>query len=225
VNWWRRWEWWLVLASAVLFLAWPQLDLIAAAVWYDPQAGFYAKNAWWVQLSYETFKYLHLYVFFGLLWLWVASRIWVGRPEAALRRRFAYLLLVMLVGPGLLVNGIFKAEWGRARPHQVVEFGGDKTFTPAILPADQCAKNCSFVSGHASMGFYLIALAWVFRDRRWLWAGVLLGAYVGLGRMAQGGHFLSDVVFSFWSVYLAAAVCARWLLGYWGITPPARPAD
>lgn len=219
MNCWRRWDVRLFIASAALFLTWPNLDLIAAAVWYDPATGFPAKDAWWVQLSYQTFKYLHLYVFFGVLWLWIASRIWVGRPEAALRRRFAYLLLVMLLGPGLLVNGIFKAEWGRARPHQVVEFGGDKTFTAALVRTDQCEKNCSFVSGHASMGFYLIALAWVFRDPRWLWAGILLGAYVGLGRMAQGGHFLSDVVFSFWTVYLTATLCARWLLGHWRIRP------
>jgi lipid A 4'-phosphatase len=68
------------------------------------------------------------------------------------------------------------------------------------------------------MGFFFIALAWVFRDRRWLWAGIALGAVVGLGRMAQGGHFLSDVVFAFWAVYLIASLCSRWLLGHWAIS-------
>lgn len=216
---WRRWDVWLFLASAAIFLAWPQLDLSAAAAWYEAGAGFVERDAWWVQLGYRVFDKLHLFVFFGLLWLWVASRIWVGKPEAGLRRRFAYLLVVMLLGPGLLVNGLFKAEWGRARPSQVVEFGGTKTFTPALVRTDQCAKNCSFVSGHASMGFYLAALAWVLRDPRWLWAGIVLGAYAGLGRMAQGAHFLSDVVFSFWCVYLTALLCARWILGHWRIRP------
>lgn len=218
MNWWRRWDLWLVLASAVLFLSWPELDLIAAGVWYQPDAGFVSRDDWWVQLSYQSFKRVHLFVLLGLAWLWIASRIWGGRAEAGLRRRMAYLLLVLALGPGLLVNVVLKGEWGRARPSQVVEFGGDKIFTPALVMADQCEKNCSFVSGHASMGFFFIALAWVFRDRRWLWAGIAIGAVVGLGRMAQGGHFLSDVVFAFWSVYLIATLGSRWLLGHWAIS-------
>jgi len=225
MSWWRRWDLWLALASAVLFLAWPQLDLDAAAAWYTPGTGFTHHGDDWVQFSYRLFRHLHLAVFLGLVWLWLASRLWRGRAEAGLRRRLVFLLLVLLLGPGLLVNVVFKGEWGRARPHQVVEFGGQQAFTPALLPADQCERNCSFVSGHASMGFYLIALAWVFRDRRWLWAGILLGAYVGLGRMAQGGHFLSDVVFAFWSVYLTAMLCARWLLGHAAIAPAAPLSD
>ena len=42
-------------------------------------------------------------------------------------------------------------------------------------------------------------------------AGLALGSAVGLGRMLQGGHFLSDVVFAFWTVYLIGAMLA-WLM-------------
>jgi lipid A 4'-phosphatase len=62
------------------------------------------------------------------------------------------------------------------------------------------------------MGFYFIAFAWVFRDRRWLWFGILLGAAVGLGRMLQGRHFLSDVVFAYWVVYASCVSLAALLL-------------
>ena len=41
---------------------------------------------------------------------------------------------------------------------------------------------------------------------------IALGLLVGTGRIIQGSHFLSDVVFSFWVVYGVSAVCARWLL-------------
>jgi len=126
------------------------------------------------------------------------------------RRRIAvYLLLVMLVGPGLLVNTVFKDHWGRARPSQVTEFGGGKQFTRAAIPADQCPKNCSFPSGHASVGFYFLALAFVLPRRRalWLTIGTGLGLGIGLVRIIQGGHFLSDVLFAGIVVYLTA----RWL--------------
>lgn len=215
----RRWDLWLFIACVVLFLGWPQLDLGAAAYWYQADGGFLSKDDWWVQLWYQLFKKAHLVVILTLAWLWTASRIWRTHSERLLRTRLAFLFVVLALGPGLLVNVVFKGEWGRARPSQIVDFGGSKTFSPAMVPADQCARNCSFVSGHASMGFFFIAFAWVFRDRRWLWGGIVLGALVGLGRMAQGGHFLSDVVFAFWSVYGTALVCSRWLLGYWSIRP------
>ena len=47
-----------------------------------------------------------------------------------------YLILAMLLGPLLAVNGILKEFSGRARPRHVVEFSGHKTFTPlsAAMP-------------------------------------------------------------------------------------------
>lgn len=215
----RRWELWLFIASVVVFVGWPQIDLAAAAYWYQADGGFVSRDDGWVQLSYQVFKKAHLVVILTVAWLWLASRIWRAHGEQTLRRRLVFLVVVLALGPGLLVNAVLKGEWGRARPSQIVEFGGQKLFSPAVIPTDQCEKNCSFVSGHASMGFFFMAFAWFFRDRRWLWAGIMLGAVVGLGRMAQGGHFLSDVVFAFWSVYFTAMVCARWLLGHWAIKP------
>jgi lipid A 4'-phosphatase len=134
----------------------------------------------------------------------------------------AFLILSLALGPGLLVNEVFKAESGRARPGQVEQFGGEKSFTPVFQPADQCTRNCSFVSGHAAMGFYLIGLAWVRQDRRWLWLGIAAGALVGAARILQGGHFLSDVLFGFWVVYGVNVLLARWLLGRWSITGSVR---
>ena len=67
-------------------------------------------------------------------------------------------------GPGLVVNGVLKAFWGRARPSQILEFGGAAQFTPPVQIADQCARNCSFVSGEAS-GVTMLAIAiGVFRE-------------------------------------------------------------
>jgi lipid A 4'-phosphatase len=103
-------------------------------------------------------------------------------------------------------------------------FGGDRPFTPPAVLADACERNCSFVSGHAATAFSLIAVAWVARNRWWLLGGAALGALVGLGRMAQGGHFLSDIVFAFWVTYLVALLAARLVLGQRSITGAPRPA-
>ena len=64
---------------------------------------------------------------------------------------------------------------------------------------DQCVDNCSFPSGHGSLGFWVTALAFL-APPRWrkaaLTAALAFGVVVGVVRIAQGGHFLSDVVFS-----------------------------
>jgi lipid A 4'-phosphatase len=73
----------------------------------------------------------------------------------------------------------------------------------------QCERNCSFVSGHASTGFALMALG-VYgkrrQRRRWLAIGWAAGLSLGLIRIAQGGHFLGDVLFAgllMWGLCLA----------------------
>ena len=116
-----------------------------------------------------------------------------ARPRA---RCAALVLLVLAIGPGLIVHSLLKDHWGRPRPAQIVDFGGSGHYVPPGVISDQCARNCSFVSGHASAGFMIAAgaLFWPHRRRRWLAAGLVAGSLIGAVRIVQGGHFLSDVI-------------------------------
>jgi len=202
----------LLLLAAIggLLVAFPHIDLTIAGQFHDPIDGFYLRDNPLVRLVYHGVPWITRTVVVSLvLFLLAAWTIWRRRAFFSRQRRAAlYLLLVMIVGPGLLVNTLFKDNWGRARPSQVEQFGGTKQFTRAALPADQCAKNCSFVSGHASVGFFFLAFAFVWPRRRVLWlvAGTGLGLGIGLVRIMQGGHFFSDVIFCGIVVYLSALV-------------------
>lgn len=194
------------LGFAALFLAFPGLDLLTSGWLYVPGHGFVLDGN-----PVTDFIHAHLgWIGFstaGLIWL--AGRFANNTEQSgSWRRKAAYILLVLIVGPGLLVNVVFKDHWGRARPIQIEPFGGQLQFTPAWVPSDQCDTNCSFVCGDSSVGFSLLALAFLSRrPRRWFIAATGIGAAIGLIRMAQGGHFFSDVVFSFYAVYFSA-----WLL-------------
>jgi len=202
----------LLLLAAIggLLVAFPHIDLTIAGQFHDPIDGFYLRDNPLVRLVYHGVPWITRTVVVSLvLFLLAAWTIWRRRAFFSRQRRAAlYLLLVMIVGPGLLVNTLFKDNWGRARPSQVEQFGGTKQFTRAALPADQCAKNCSFVSGHASVGFFFLAFAFVWPRHRVLWlvAGTGLGLGIGLVRIMQGGHFFSDVIFCGIVVYLSALV-------------------
>jgi len=201
------------LAFTLLFLALPQLDLIANGAFYRPEQGFLLRGQIVFDAIHRGLSVLvvALLGWAGMVWglsLRAANREkWRRRRPAAL-----FLALSLLLGPGLLVNTLFKDHWGRARPAQIAQFGGSAEFTPAWVVSDQCDKNCAFVCGDAALGYALVAIHFVSRRPRFWFAGSLaLGSALGLMRMGQGGHFLSDVIFSFYAVYFTAWALHRFM--------------
>lgn len=188
----------LFIAAAMLLLIYPQIDIQVEQLFYQPKIGFFLENKWWVQFFYNSVPFLLRCLGFGLILFFILINVLKRKIFGMDNRKLLYLLLVLIVGPGLIVNAIFKDHFGRARPYQITEFGGNKTFSRALVIADQCDKNCSFPSGHAALGFYFIALALL--CSRWqktmFSLTILLGFLIGGARMIQGDHFLSDVVFS-----------------------------
>ncbi len=188
---------WLVVLAP--FVIWPGIDLVVSGWFYDPARGFFWRDFW---LCRFVLKGLPPVMIGATLLAVLAGLAAAWRKRAVLGmtgRKALYLLASLALGPGLLVNALFKDHWHRARPGQVVEFGGQAHFTPVLQMADQCAANCSFSSGHGALGFWLIAAA-LLAAPRWrvpAIAAASVGAVlVGVVRIAQGGHFLSDVVFS-----------------------------
>jgi membrane-associated PAP2 superfamily phosphatase len=139
----------------------------------------------------------------------IASLIW--SRLSPYRRAGFFFAAVLALGPGLLINSVFKAHWGRPRPRQTVEFGGNLPFV-SVWVRTSLSKSRSFPSGHASMGFYLMAPAFLLYRRRrglalaFVFVGLLSGGYIGLARVVQGAHFPSDVVWSAGMVYLSGLV-------------------
>ncbi len=191
--------WWILCGSVVLALiptAWTTLDLGAAALFLGPHAHSEAASWCWVELINlyipAVFRVFVMLALFG--WIWASARP-SGKPW---RLVLAFWVLAGALGPGLLVNSGFKDNWQRARPYQVEDFGGTKQFTRAAVMTDQCNNNCSFVSGHVACGFFLASVMLVQRSRRIGWgiAGVVSGPTIGFSRMADGAHWLSDVLWA-----------------------------
>jgi lipid A 4'-phosphatase len=141
----------------------------------------------------------------GALGVFLAS---FRQPRLRPRRRDAlFLVLVMALGPGLVVNNVFKENWGRPRPRDMVEFGGKRDYVPPLVMSPR-EYGASFMSGHAATAFYLLTPFLLLRRRSpWKAAamfalGILYGTLMGYALIAQGAHFLSDIVWALGVVYL-----------------------
>jgi len=204
----------VTVAAMALFMLFPGLDLTVSGLFYRDGA-FYLRDNAVVRFLYEYGELPAEITAAAALLLFVAAA--ASRRSALLgcrRRVWLYLFLAAIIGPGLIVNTALKDHLGRARPLQIQEFGGDRQFTVALAPADQCPRNCSFPCGHCAAGFYFLSIGFVAtgRARRAaLAAGLLWGAALSSARLVQGGHFLSDAVFALIIVYAVSAVL-HWLM-------------
>lgn len=192
--------WYVLMLVGYLLFFWcfPQIDIAVSRLFYSSEMGMFPLREHGLTYAiYYGVKLVSWAVGTMLLLALIAS--FLGRFYAPFKRistrAVVYLLLVLAIGPGILVHWVSKEVWGRPRPVNIEEFGGSQAFIPAfhLSPSD----HKSFTSGHAAMGFYFLALALFFEGykRRAIYVvGLSLGALVGLVRIAQGGHFLSDVI-------------------------------
>ncbi len=188
-----------LMAVSFIFVGFPQIDITVSALFYKPEQNFLLRNTplhlfvdSWIRPS---IKYLTVTLVVACVY-----KLFLGKSP--IKRRFnivAFLFSSFLLGPVLLVNGLLKEFIGRARPKNIIEYGGTKIFSPAYFPADQCETNCSFVSGDAAVAFSTIAFALIYKGKlRFQLVAIALsfGVLVSIYRLGTGAHFLSDTVLS-----------------------------
>jgi lipid A 4'-phosphatase len=182
------------LALAV-FAIWPELDLAGARYFYQ-QGGFFGRNSF-ERFGRDFFRVTPFVVLVAYAGLWLAKRMGAQLRWAPSSRAMTFLIATMVIGPGLIVNLGFKDHWHRPRPIQTQDFNGPNPFVPWYDDNGGCKKNCSFPSGEASTGFWMVAPASVlpspFRGPA-IVAAFVFGFGASLLRLAFGGHYLSDVL-------------------------------
>ena len=183
----------LTLLASGIFSNYPQIDLEVAKYFYN--GGFMGESAE-AKAIRGAFYGFPIAVCLGI----VAAKSFKLPPAwTPSSRTIIFVTLSMAIGPGLIVNLIFKDNWHRPRPIQVTQFGGPHEFRPIWTRDGACDKNCSFVSGETSSSFWLVGPASLAPPPYRVPA---VAAALGVGvataylRMAFGGHFLSDVIFA-----------------------------
>lgn len=206
------WSMGLLLITGFLFFFFPQIDLQFSGLFVGSDGLFTLQSNRNLAIFFKTVDWISRAVIAGLLF--VSIYFWFKKSSRFILT--TCVLLSLLLGPTVMVNNVFKEYWDRARPREVQEFKGTKKFTPAWVISDQCPTNCSFTSGHAAAGFAPFALYFVLRRRQAQWAlasGFAFGLGIGYTRIIVGAHFLSDIIFSGFIVFICSLLVSSlfWL--------------
>lgn len=202
-----------VLVSATALIASTNADLAIS--------GYFYKNHDWPTGNLPPWRQLYLFGYYPAyilggtaLGLYLAD--FTGLRKSGLRKAAAYMVVLLLMGPGLLVNSSFKDHWGRERPREITQFGGNKSFNQPWQPGT--GQGRSFPSGHGASAFYLAMPYFILRKSKpraallVYGAGIFYGILMGIARIAQGGHFASDILWAWGMVHLTA-VALYYLMG------------
>lgn len=203
-----HWIWPLATLIAVLgLIQLLNLDLVVAERCFDANTGLFPldRSAFWRSVYFAGLYPAGLLCAVGCsMFVWGT---W-GLPSPELQRGGLFLVLHLTVGVGLIVNVGFKQNFGRPRPKQLIQFGGDQAFHAVGALGTGLAEHASFPSGHAAAAFYTMSPGFLLMARRrraagraCFAAGLMFGMFVGASRIVQGGHFLSDVVASSGIIY------------------------
>jgi len=205
----------VVAMLATLPFWWSSLDLTVSGWFYHSEG---LSNSWFLRdLGLWRFFFWvapWFTIVLGLLGLATLAIGILKREKIRLRVYGMFLFLVVIIGPGLVINAGFKDHWDRPRPRDVQAFGGEELYVPPLMIGQ---SGNSFPCGHCSVAFAWGAFYLLWRRRHPTWAAaaiaasIIVGSLMGVARMTAGGHFLSDVL---WSAVLTWSTL---LLLYWPI--------
>ena len=118
-----------MILTALIFILFPKIDMAVAHFFYQGEGLFFLT---------DTGVYRFVDDWIRPLWFWliVIFIVLVGlnlvvrhRLLNLSQRSMAYVGLVYIMGPGLLVNGFLKSLIGRVRPRNLLEFGGQTAYS------------------------------------------------------------------------------------------------
>ena len=203
----------ILLIISWIFAYW-DLDRGIAARFYSSENGWFLKEAapWYWLYRYGTVPGIILTV----IALIGGVTVLIRNPETHWHRYFLLVVITTVLGAGLIVNGILKPYWGRPRPNQIQELGGQYTYRHALNPGIP-GKGKSFPSGHSTMGFIFVSLIYFRRKSiatAWIGGigGIAYGSIMSIARVVQGAHFVTDCIWSFGVIWMVATLCYYFVL-------------
>ena len=193
---------------AVFVTIGPDIDIFVSGLFYLGDNQFLLQSYYFISILFRKILLPLLLVYIFLLPIILKflpiKKIYFGYKFSISEIIFVWVSGTVTMLP--IINIGLKNMWGRARPDDILNFGGNYGFTPWYTISNSCSSNCSFVSGDASVGFLLVVFYFLTKKNAYLYLALFFGAFLGFIRIIAGGHFLSDVIFSQLVVIFATSI-------------------
>lgn len=206
----------LLLLCILLFKIFPDTDLVISGFFYNANSKtwFIDRESNLLWLHYRGLPYLGEFLLFLIISFLLIAFFTNNKNNIKnklinsikIRKNFwLFLLCAALIGP-IAITETIKTFSGRTRPINTQNFNGKLLYTPPLQKANQCKKNCSFVSGHVSAVSFILAFFWFAANKKryiYFAYSFLFIISTMLARISPGGHFLSDCIFGFFVTYFS----------------------
>lgn len=190
-----------ILIGAVFFFGLSGTDIWVQSHFYNPLT-----HQWIVDTNNEVLKFIfydgikRLLILMAVLILFGSIAVWNRPFFEPYRRGVAIVLLASVLVP--VIVGSLKAVTNMPCPKNIEIFGGAYPHTCVWekYTAREChlEKQKCWPAGHASGGFALLALVFLFRSRKAKIAAASTAMFVGWSmgtyKMLIGDHFLSHSI-------------------------------
>ena len=204
----------ILVLIAILLTAGPSFDIFFSSLFYKDNNQFLLQSYYLITVLFRDVL-LPIILVYTLVLPIISKLIPINKLYFGYNfstKEILFVWTTLFINLILIINLFLKNFWGRARPGDVLELGGKDDFSSWYQISDACTSNCSFVSGDAAVGFSLIALYLVSNNLKYVYLSIIFGFILGLIRIAEGGHFLSDVIFSAIIVFLFSFIIKKFFL-------------
>ena len=205
-----------LLIGSVLFFGLSGIDIWVQSHFYNPLT-----QQWMVDSNDKVLKFIfydgikRLLIVIAVLFLIGLIIGWKKSWMKLYKRGFIIVILSSIFVP--LIVGSLKAVTNMPCPKQIENFGGvyPHTCVWEKYNTQTChlEKQKCWPAGHASGGFALLALVFLFRSRKAKIAAatsaMLIGWSMGIYKMAIGDHFLSHTVITMILAWLIILIIVR----------------
>ncbi len=208
----------ILFIVTVLIFEFTKLDLYIQSYFYNFQEKHWLiqKNETLKFIFYSGFKKLFIFISIIFLVLFFLSFFKKYKLLNRYKKGLSIVVLSMMFVPAL---AIFKNYTNMPCPYDVVTFGGKypKLKLLESYPKDfaQKTKLRCYPAGHATMGFSLMALYFLFKTARAkniaLVFGVMAGVLTGGYKMLAGHHFLSHTLATMILAWLVILLIAKFV--------------
>lgn len=209
----------LFLWAVILLFQFTDLDINFQSLFYDAQTKTWivSKDNFWADLIfYSGFKKLYIVFSITVVFFTIFSFYKKINLLEKYKKGLIILSLSLVLIPSL---SLFKNITNVPCPVDIVEFGG-KAIDVKVLesyPKDyiQEKRRRCWPAGHATMGFSLMALYFLFKNPRnqkiALTFGITIGVLTGGYKILVGDHFLSHTLVTMILAWLVILIVSQYV--------------